>query len=989
MEEYRRVLIDFMKTRDWHNKIAKTKPNIQTLYEHSLCVYDIVEQIITLLGFTEEESNILRVSAVLHDAGKEKGNWQDAVKNNLKTPSHIDEEFVVNLIKDFSQDFKGLDENTILSCINLHHRVTQSTGNLLKHKLLNHSTINWKELQEIIDFADNLSSCGSLQNAITLLGNPEKFPLFKKLSFTYHQIYLRGVSSVFLHKACQSAYEKKGWKPVLFFAEGTAYFSLSNDVPSKEQIFNEIEKIISENVSKESQQLVVPNVIMDNRPIPMAELFDYNEFKCYLNKVRGRQNPSDYLKYLDNLANNENLENLLNKSDKVRMSYIYYKFWVDNEEIISKTKFKSDDDILSQISLLNQRFYEDSSQFVEILKKYSEEVIGAQTEVAIFKFFKASLEKDIWKKNIDEKVIDGYEDFFGKGSFKKLKSMSNNDYPNEMAYSISFFWNIEISKLEIKLQKQYQPQFKFVKDLKQPTRKKILIDILTNIWKQIDFDKKPHREISNKMSVDFIKDIISIEQEDIIKIELEYYKQSKINSKKESGCHICPICNAHFLMGKKTTADIVQNPEGFTNRAISHGKSGKIVICEACRSEIYLRQIILGNVNFQKSIYLFPKFNASQLMGREFYEKVDIFRQKSENLMSEYSDDPELTSNLSRSNAIARNVTKKLDKIENLNIEDFIFTQNSFEKNDKELEKELLLQISELHLKKDEIKCLEMIYNEFEETLSNQYKQIKNKKLKDFEKEVRENSLFRNKLSIENEKFKTKELNQKLKEHFDGDIPIERNLEKSLEIVNERFSKNYKNWDEFWQNFKKNNIDNEIARKVLKSVFKLTPKFKVLAQTSNFVIVPLINPIKHSDDAKVNSAIRELFISIIFSLKLNCSVAIADSVKQLTLFDKIGSAYVEENSHLREIVGDSWLQQFNFMNEKGSEVKSMKIWLEAIASTFSLSHLTNYSERTNLLEILTSKTKGHLLRRIEAKSEKAISQGYIYKYIEKIWEVRK
>jgi len=308
-----------MKKRNWHNKIAKSKPTIQTLYEHSLCVYDITEQIIQLLEFSEDESTILRVSAILHDAGKEKDAWQSAIRNEQKTPSHIDEELIKNLLKNFPEEFSELDANTILSCISLHHKVTQSSGNLLRQKFLKHKTNKWKELQEIIDFADNLASCGDIQSAITLLENPEKFPLIKQLSFTYHQIYLRGVSSVFLHKACQNTYEEKGWKPILFFADGTIYLSKSNEKPTKIELLSKLREVLSKNISKESQQLVVPKVIMDNKPIPMPELFDYYEFEYYLNQVRGRQNPSDYLEFLESLSKDEKNEDILNKSDKVKL----------------------------------------------------------------------------------------------------------------------------------------------------------------------------------------------------------------------------------------------------------------------------------------------------------------------------------------------------------------------------------------------------------------------------------------------------------------------------------------------------------------------------------------------------------------------------------------------------------------------------------------------------------------------------------------------
>ncbi len=400
-----------------------------------------------------------------------------------------------------------------------------------------------------------------------------------------------------------------------------------------------------------------------------------------------------------------------------------------------------------------------------------------------------------------------------------------------------------------------------------------------------------------------------------------------------------------------------------------------------------------------KSIYLFPKFNSSQAIGREFLEEIDKLRQRCENLMSEFSSDPETIPNLSKSIAIARNVLGKLSQIDKLNLEDFLVTKNSNDKKEKELEKELLSFYPNLPLKKNESKCLEIIDEQFKEYLSDNFKAIKKKKLKDWEKELKENFHLRAELEISKENFNSKDVNDSLKKYFDGEFPIERDLDVCTTMINEIFLKNYKSWDEFVTSFKKNEIDYDVAREILKGIFRLTPKFKILAQTPNFIFIPLISPIKYIDDAKVNTAIRELFISIIFSLKLNCSVAIANSVKQLTLFDKIGSVFVEENSYIRNLVGDSWLHNFDFINEKGFKINSMKTWLEAIASTLLISHLTNYSDRTNLLEILTSKTKGHLLRRIELQDEKEskkkkmkitnATKNETIKHIEKIWEVRR
>jgi HD superfamily phosphodiesterase len=132
----REELIKFMRNKNWHKKIAKTKPYTQSLFEHSLVVYDIIDSIIKLLNdasekFSDKEKNILRISAILHDIGKEKAEWQEAVKKGQKPPSHIDEDLAKTAISDLKKHIKIEDEQTILRCIGLHHKAAQSAGNII------------------------------------------------------------------------------------------------------------------------------------------------------------------------------------------------------------------------------------------------------------------------------------------------------------------------------------------------------------------------------------------------------------------------------------------------------------------------------------------------------------------------------------------------------------------------------------------------------------------------------------------------------------------------------------------------------------------------------------------------------------------------------------------------------------------------------------------------------------------------------------------
>jgi len=353
--------------------------------------------------------------------------------------------------------------------------------------------------------------------------------------------------------------------------------------------------------------------------------------------------------------------------------------------------------------------------------------------------------------------------------------------------------------------------------------------------------------------------------------------------------------------------------------------------------------------------------------------------------MSEFSTNPELIPDFSKTTKIA--VMRDIDNIESKTIEDFILTDNRVETFEKKVVDILMEYNPNLPLKKDETKALSIINEKFKKGY---------KKFNDFTSDIKKNKQLKEIFSIVKKNPKRDEIDKALVEYFGVDFPLNINYQKSLDMLNYDFVINYDDWDIFIDDLKNNKIESEIAKDIVKEIYKLIPKYRIIAQTPNFVIIPLKQSLRWSDDSDINGCIRELFISIVFALKLNCSIAIADNILKIDIEQRKGSVFVPENSLLQQLVGDSWLRDYDFNNEKGINIKSDVKWLKAIASALCLSYRTAYSERTNLYEILKSKTKGHLLRRIEMKDEKdnkkkksTIYNSYVYDYIENIWEVKK
>ncbi|HEC79168.1 MAG TPA: type I-D CRISPR-associated protein Cas10d/Csc3 [candidate division WOR-3 bacterium] len=916
VSKYRAQLLRLFKARGWQNKIGKTFPFNQTLLEHSLITYDVVEKLLDLLRekkvFSNEEEKVLLISAIAHDVGKEKDEWQKAVKENRKPPKHIDDDLIQEIVGQLSNIFGIKDINSVIDAIKFHMSSTKTDGNIISSVIAKHKTEKWKDISNIIASVDNLVSCSSPLEAYILLNNPSRFSLSKYFYSTYYQINIRGVSSTFLHKACQESYEKKGWTPLLYFPEGTIYVSLrEKNNPTSNEIIDRLKNLVENKIKTDVINGVVPHVIMDNKPIPRPELFDYSEYKTYLEKVRGRRNPSEFQKFLKKFMSNKWKESLskfqdnMDKPDvrKILESYIYFSVWKEEEKVITKNKIKKDKNIDEKVKTLKK---DNNGNLLNQIKDYCYRIIECQDEVALFKFFKASIDKEIWGIDIKDEVKSIYNSIFGEGNFEKLMSMSNNDYPHEFAYSVIPFWKLKTVEILDKLKDKSLSRDLVVKNLDKKKRLDILRGLLNWIWQRVDIRHKPERRISEKMAKDFTEDIVYPLREKINSVEeLKYYKKSKLNTKKETGIHLCPICNRFFDRGKKTTSDIVDNPEAFTNRAVCHGKAGKIVICEACRSEIYLRQILTKiNGPLDKTIYLFPQFNFSQQLGKQFIDKVFRIKQRAESLMSGLTDNPELRMDLSKTYNIAQNVLQYFDDIDTKNLEDLVITKQKEEKIDKALTDELIKYFEEENLP---IKGKEKDYN------------------------------------------------------------------KALEIINREWGENYKNWHDFWNDLRNNRI--ELAREVVKRAYKIRETYKIIAQTANVVIVPLINPIKWGNEAEVNGAFRELFISIILALKLNCAVAITDKINKIDITQRRGLVYVPENHLIRQIVGDEWIRDYDYINSKGKLIYSAKKWLKAIASAIILTLKTAYSDRTGLFEILTARTEGHILRRIEMQDEKNKKAG--------------
>jgi len=101
-----------------------------------------------------------------------------------------------------------------------------------------------------------------------------------------------------------------------------------------------------------------------------------------------------------------------------------------------------------------------------------------------------------------------------------------------------------------------------------------------------------------------------------------------------------PICNSPFEEGSKASSDLIDKPESHTNRGISHGQFGYITVCNTCKYERILRQLLLGK-RASELIVIFPRMNIGPGTGELLVRKAQSLYDKSYIVMVGDTEDPD------------------------------------------------------------------------------------------------------------------------------------------------------------------------------------------------------------------------------------------------------------------------------------------------------------------------------------------------------------
>lgn len=661
---YKRA-VSYMNQQGWQRLTAKSRGFEQSLFDHTRIEIDALLQLAPIFsspkhfGLTEEEIELLLVTLMAHDVGKQLPEWQEYIHGRHDPLSDVNRkltaEIVPTLYPALELEPNADAERVIENCINLHMRHERRPGNVLDAVLgAPESQNRWFTLAEIVYQLDNLCSIGSVSGALAYLRDSQHI-FHWHLHSTRHQVGVRGVSTPMLHRAAEDAFEEKGWLPLLYFREATIYVKSAaepKEEPSQEQIRGQLARVLQENLGGDVVRLVVGSPVATMLPKP--ELFDHQELEDYLRIAHQRIGSGSFSK---------------KKPDKRKEVIASY---LDTEE----------------------------SEINETTLELETERIGhAQPEMIVFKFFKAAMSENMVGSSGFQRAAELYDEVFGEGAWSGLQGTSTLMPAKEMKLVIDNFWKLPGAK--------FDKSVETLEELNPAIRLEVLLQALEEIAQQVysEMEGPPSRTaLANDMSRSFVSDLVAPSPlpdfAEIAELQQEYYSISKKFAGKDvkKAIYFCPICNTPFESGTQAKADFIDKPESHTNRATAYGGFDKVFICDACKYERLLRQVLLGEKT-QEVMVLMPRRNIGRKAGARLVERVRAIYEKLYVVMMGETDDPDVQVSMSLTGIAA---DKSLDK-------------NIFRLSDEELAGLFSYRAGEKNRRKHRNHLSKMLKEEFED----------------------------------------------------------------------------------------------------------------------------------------------------------------------------------------------------------------------------------------------------------------------------------
>ncbi len=242
------------RERGWDRLLAKSPPQgEQSILSHAKAVTGIAETVGEMIGLPKELMDMLRVSAFLHDMGKEK----DAFQKSLETKERTKHLPTLDEIRDILQSEYGIQDEFVTKVyfviIETHRGLgeTETAMRAVSELVDRGETPTLIELGEIVRLSDWMASSDS---PASFFKNPrvvEFKPLLRENSIHleyYSLLRIRGVLTYLLHRGIQSTFKKKGYEILASYPDGCIL--IGKEPLDKEWFQSEVKKQIKKILDK-------------------------------------------------------------------------------------------------------------------------------------------------------------------------------------------------------------------------------------------------------------------------------------------------------------------------------------------------------------------------------------------------------------------------------------------------------------------------------------------------------------------------------------------------------------------------------------------------------------------------------------------------------------------------------------------------------------------------------------------------------------------
>jgi len=668
----------WMLDRNWHQLIGKLGSYAQSLYDHTAAQINFLLALRTLLcssyglNLNEDQFLVVFTGALCHDAGKENPDWQRALRRGTPLPHHVNEEKTREVAADWAQRI-GLAQradfmSAVVAVIALHHKATQGVASTLDLLLnVGQTDPRWRELADLVEATDKIISTPDVSAASSIaekwFGKGVPRPVF---AVTFHRVrHLRGVSTTFVHKACQEAHLEAGWTPSLHFADGTLYLSPTGaaSIVSEHDVRSKLVPLFTRLLSESDLPEQVVGNLHGRAPLPKPELFDPGQFSAYLKKAASRSKPSnfrekhrkadgsfsdEFRKYMDKYADLRRTA-LGNDSGVLFERFVMavpldsmlrlFNALIRGDKVISEENWPLDDKQLTAIERAIAKKKGDGEQ----------EAIAREKEAARVR----RKAKEDWL----EKVRVKYDDTFGENSFASLKAVTNDPAIN-LAKAVDFFLDQEVPLNE-------SPGIKWSSKPPQEQETELLArlgEIFTVVVAGLPQGALRPALDGDGLAEIFLEDVQLQGHAHQIDIEAQYESYLSAKQGQQNGA-FCPFTNEAAQAAFGTGFDLGVATDGHSNRLPMQGNTWKtwsrgVPMATASRYELMLRRLILGQPT-EQLIVLVPPAQLGPFEGARLVDQVRRLEEEISLYSGNLTPDPVRRFSFSLTDQIAGNLVSQ------------------------------------------------------------------------------------------------------------------------------------------------------------------------------------------------------------------------------------------------------------------------------------------------------------------------------------------